>query len=426
MARVSERDFDVVVFGATGVTGRLVAAHLAEQSARTGARWAAAARDPAKLERVLAEHGVEDAPTIVADLGDAGSLDAMASRAQVVLNLVGPYTTRGRPVIEACVGGGAHYLDLTGEIPFVKLISAEFDERAREAGIKLVQVCGFEALPPDLAVLLGGQTARERWGEELAEVDLEVGTTPPPGVPRPSDLLSGGTMQSMAEVAGSENAPVATDPAALIADPRRAERVRARSPISVAPRRNARGDVIAPLSPAAFINPAVIQRTAEILAAERGEAPGEPFRYREGVSIGGPAVTLPLRYAAAGAFSGVQAGFGALARARPGIRQRAAELMRFTFPSSGFGPAADRLEDWRWRMSVSARTKGGHELGIEVDADGHPGYLATARMLGEAGLLLAEPGATPERSGCLTPATALGADSIPRFERARVRFSVTG
>ena len=93
-------------------------------------------------------------------------------------------------------------------------------------------------------------------------------------------------------------------------------------------------------------------------------------------------------------------------------------------PGSGFGPSADRLEAWNWRMSIEGRTAGGHAVHVDVDADGHPGYLATARMLGEAGLLLAEPGATPERVGCLTPATALGPGSAPRFERARVRFSV--
>jgi short subunit dehydrogenase-like uncharacterized protein len=76
-------------------------------------------------------------------------------------------------------------------------------------------------------------------------------------------------------------------------------------------------------------------------------------------------------------------------------------------------------------MSVEAHTGGGNEVRVEVDAEGHPGYLATARMLGEAGLLLAEAGATPERAGCLTPATALGTGSAGRFERARVRFSVS-
>jgi short subunit dehydrogenase-like uncharacterized protein len=75
-------------------------------------------------------------------------------------------------------------------------------------------------------------------------------------------------------------------------------------------------------------------------------------------------------------------------------------------------------------MAIEGRTTGGNVVRATVDADGHPGYLATARMLGEAGLLLAEPGATPERSGCLTPATALGTQSAGRFERARVRFSV--
>jgi short subunit dehydrogenase-like uncharacterized protein len=75
-------------------------------------------------------------------------------------------------------------------------------------------------------------------------------------------------------------------------------------------------------------------------------------------------------------------------------------------------------------MSVVGRTVAGHEMKVEIDADGHPGYLATARMLGEAGLLLAELGLTPDRSGCLTPATALGTGCVERFERARVRFSV--
>ena len=77
-------------------------------------------------------------------------------------------------------------------------------------------------------------------------------------------------------------------------------------------------------------------------------------------------------------------------------------------------------------MSVEGRTARGQAVRVDVEADGHPGYLATARMLGEAGLLLAEPGATPERAGCLTPATALGTGSVERFERARVRFSVHG
>lgn len=413
----------MVVFGATGVTGRRVAAYLAQRAGETGARWAAAGRDAAKLRRVLDEAGAAPPETIVADVGDPDSLAALASRARVVLNLVGPYTLHGRPVIEACVAGGAHYVDLSGEIPFVRRTIDAFDARAAQAQVKLVQVCGFESLPPDLAVLLAAETARDGFGEGLAEADVEVSVEGPPGLPRPSDALSGGTLQSMAAIAGGDGASAFTDPAALITDVAIAEDVRRRSPISVAPRRGADGAVIAPMAPAAFINPAVIQRTAALLSAESG-TPAAPFRYREGIALRGASPSLPLRYAAAGALSGTQAALTAITRAGPSTRRRVAGALRAVLPSSGYGPSANRLEGWRWRMSVTARTTGGAAVSVDVDADGHPGYLATARMLGEAGLLLAERGLTPERAGCLTPAAALGTACLERFERARMRFSV--
>ena len=368
--------------------------------------------------------GVSAPETVVADVGDPGSLAEMASRTKVVLNLCGPYTLHGRPVIKACVENGAHYVDLTGEIPFVREMIDEFDARALEAGVKVVQVCGFEALPPDLSVLLAAETARERWNEGLADADLRVSVKGPPGLPRPSDLLSGGTMQSLAAAASADNAADVADPAALITDPALAEAVRQRSPIKVAPRR-AGNAVIAPMAPAAFINPAVIQRTAALVA---GDSDGrvEPFRYREGVAMGGSPATLPLRYAAAGMLSGTQAAVLAAAKARPSTRQRVGSTLSRILPSSGFGPSGDRLEEWKWRMSLDARTVGGRDVRVAIDADGQPGYLTTARMLGEVGLMLAEPGATPERSGHLTPAVALGSGSTERLKHARVRFSVDG
>jgi short subunit dehydrogenase-like uncharacterized protein len=161
----------------------------------------------------------------------------------------------------------------------------------------------------------------------------------------------------------------------------------------------------------------VIQRTAALTEAE-------PFRYREGIALRGGTATLPLRYAMAGALSGIQAGVAAASRASPSVRQRVGGALERILPSSGFGPSGERLEGWTWRMAVEGRTSGGHEVRVDIDAEGHPGYLATARMLGEAGLLLGEAGATPDRAGCLTPATALGAASAPRFDRALVRFSV--
>jgi short subunit dehydrogenase-like uncharacterized protein len=422
VSAMAGRDLDVIVFGATGVTGRRVAAYLAERAGETGLRWAAAARDAAKATRVLGEIGVSAPETIVADVADAGSLAAMAARTRVVLDLAGPYTLFGRPVIEACVAQGAHYADLTGEMPFVRGIVEDFHGPASRAGVKIVQVCGFEALPPDMLAALAEERAREQSGEALASVDIEVAFMPPPGLPRLSDGISGGTFQSLTAVAASDDAAVITDPALLITDPAVAAAVRRVSPIELGPRRGADGAVVAPMSPAPFINPAVIHRAAALRAAADGRV-SEPFRYREGMALGGRPGSAPARWAVAGALSGAQLGLRAVARARPALRRPIAGALARVGPGSGFGPTSARLEGWRWTMAAYARTSGGRELEVRLEADGHPGYLATARMLGEAGMLLAEDAATPPGAGCLTPATALGTGSAGRFARAGLRFS---
>jgi short subunit dehydrogenase-like uncharacterized protein len=168
----------------------------------------------------------------------------------------------------------------------------------------------------------------------------------------------------------------------------------------------------------------VIHRTAALMAAEEGEDVA-PFRYREGMALRGSAASLPLRFAAAGAMAVPQAVMRSVTRTRPAVRRRVGAVMASTLPSSGWGPTSDRLGGWEWQMLVDARTGGGHEIRVDVTSEGHVGFLATARIIGEAGLLLAEGGATPHRAGCLTPATALGTESAAAFERARLRFKVS-
>lgn len=417
---MTDRELSVVVLGATGVTGRRVAGYLAERAREDGFAWAAAARDPAKLERVMAGVGAGGCPAIAADTGDERSLRALAARTRAVVNLVGPYTRHARPVVEACIGNGTHYLDLTGEIPFVRTVIRDFDAAARAAGVAVVQVCGFEALPPDLAVLAATEAARRSWDEDLVAVDLEARVKPPPGLPRPTDGVSGGTSQSMVAVTADPDSAVAADPAALVDDAARAARVREASPIDTGVRRGAGGSVIAPMAPAAFINPAVIQRTAELAGA--GEPP--PFRYREGVALDGGIASLPARLAVAGALAATQAGMRRTLLAGPATRQRVSSVLGRVLPKSGFGPSPERLEGWRWSMRVTAATSGEHRVEVEVDADGHPGYLTTARILGEAGLILSERAPASGSFGCLTPAIALGTASMARFERAGLRFSM--
>lgn len=421
---MNDRDLSVVVFGATGVTGRHVAAYLARRAAEDGFGWAAAGRDPEKVERVLAEIGVEAPPTIAADAGDPASLEAMASRARVVLHLAGPYTLHGEPVLRSCLLAGAHYMDLTGETAWVRRMLDTYGQQAETAGVKVVNTSGFEALPVDLAVLLAAETARQRWGERPAAVDVDVTIAQPPGRHGLADAVSGGTLQSAAEMIADKDAAALADPAALIADPEAARRVRAVSPFALAPRFGAAGEVIGPMMPGPFINPTVIHRTAALLAAEEGR-PFEPFRYREGMVVPGGPATWPLRYAFAGASAGFQAGFRALTRAPQPLRSRVAAMMRRALPGSGFGPAGEELGDWGWRLAVNLTTSGERRVRVDLDADGHPGYLTTATMLGEAGLLLAEEGATPARGGFLTPAMALGTERLDRFERAGMRLRVS-
>ena len=414
---MSAKDLDVVVFGATGVTGRRAARHLASCGTE---RWAAAARDRARTERVLAEEGVGAPEIIEADVMRPESLDAIVARARVVLNFVGPYARYAEPVIRACVAGGAHYADLSGEMPFLRRTIDDFQAPAAAAGVKVVQPCGFESLPPDLAVRLAAETARARLGEPLESVELEVRLRPPPGLPRPSDGISGGTFGSMVMALEEGDPQMILDPAALIDDPQRAQAVRARSPISLAPRRGTEESVLAPMTPVAYINPAVIQRAAAL-----AEPDAPPPCYREGVALGGSAATLPLRWAAAGALAGVQVALRAGLKASWSQRRRIARLLGAVTPPAGYGPQQHRLEGWTWSMLVLARTARGRTVDVSVDASGHPGYLTTARMLAEAGLLMAEEGATPALAGCLPPALALGTASLPRFERAGMSFSVS-
>ena len=227
------RDLDLIVFGATGFTGRHVAAYLSARASEAGLTWAAAARDGERAARALEQVDAQPDELISADVGDPASLAAMAARGRFVLDLVGPYALYGRPVIEACIEQGTGYLDLTGEIPFVREILIDLDAHARAAGVKIIQVSGFEALPADLLVRMAAEIAAERHGEPLAAADLAVTTRMPPGIPRLSDGVSGGTFQSVVALTGLDDAASVTDSAALIDDPALAERVRAISPLSL-------------------------------------------------------------------------------------------------------------------------------------------------------------------------------------------------
>ena len=202
---------------------------------------------------------------------------------------------------------------------------------------------------------------------------------------------------------------IIAEPGALLADDGRRALVNRISPIRLRPCRRTVG-ALAPLPPA-FINPAIIHRTAALTAPA-----GDSFAYRERVVVPNLAVAGGIALA----LGAIRAG----ARARPAARRAGASVLEALFAPLGRGPADDRLAGWTWAMRVVATTTSGRTVEVDVAGDGHPGYLSTASIFGEAGLALAEGVGTPDAAGCLTPAAALGAGSAPRFARAGVHFAV--
>src|SRR6478609_5328833 len=187
-ARNADRDFDLVLFGATGFTGQLTAEYLARH-APDGMRWALAGRSPEKLAKVRS-HLATISPVLGelellhADVGDPTSLADVAGRARVVITTVGPYVAYGEPLVAACAEAGTDYVDLTGEPEFVDRMYLAHHETAVRTGARIVHACGFDSVPHDLGVFYTLQQFHAR------------GPVAVRGVVRASATFSGGTFHS--------------------------------------------------------------------------------------------------------------------------------------------------------------------------------------------------------------------------------------
>src|SRR3954447_7056320 len=207
------RELDIVVFGATGFVGRLVARYLAEH-APDGTRIALAGRSHEKLTRTRAglPAAAEGWELLTADSGDRASLDAMARRARVIATTVGPYHRAGLPLVEACAGAGTHYADLTGEVLFVHE-ALRHHAAAIASGARIVVSTGFDSIPSDLGVLLLHRAASADGDGRLGETTLVV--------TKLRGSVSGGTVASLKgqvdEIRSSSAARrLARDPYALV------------------------------------------------------------------------------------------------------------------------------------------------------------------------------------------------------------------
>ena len=186
----SARELDVVVFGATGFVGRLVAAYLADH-APDGVRVGLAGRSREKLAAVRSNLGAKAAswPLIVADAGDPVLLTQLARQTRVVATTVGPYRREGMPLVIACTAAGTHYADLTGEVAFMRESIDTCNDIAVRNGVRIVHACGFDSIPSDLGVLLLHDAAQTDGAGDLEDTTLVVRTL--------KGSLSGGTIDSM-------------------------------------------------------------------------------------------------------------------------------------------------------------------------------------------------------------------------------------
>ncbi|MGY1727038.1 saccharopine dehydrogenase family protein [Geodermatophilus sp. SYSU D01062] len=402
-----EREHDVVLFGATGFVGRLVAAYLAE-AAPPDLRVALAGRSREKLTAAAADlpEPARHWPLLEADSGDPASLTRMAEGTRVLVTTVGPYHRYGLPVVEACARAGTHYADLTGEVLFVREAIDRCDAVARETGARLVHAAGYDSIPSDLSVFLLAERARADGAGGLTDVRL-VATV--------RGGFSGGTVDSMraqVEAMATDRAvrKVIGDPYALSPD-RAAEPDTRQPPDAVPPALAAEGRWTAPFVMAPF-NTRIVRRSNAL----QDWAYGRGLRYGESMSTGRG---IPGALAAAGVTTGLAAALGAIAF--PPTRA----LLDRVLPAPGSGPSEAVQEKGFFRMVVDADTESGRRYRATVAGQGDPGYKATSVMLGEVGLALAlDEERLPDRAGSLTPATALDGVLVERLRAAGHTYEV--
>ncbi len=404
----AQRTYDLVLWGATGYTGRLVADYLASSPRAAGLRWAIAGRDRAKLERVRGElaaaaPALASLPVLVGDARDTASLDAICAQAKVVCTTVGPYAQYGSELVGACVRAGTHYCDLTGEPHWIRQMIDAHHDAARASGARIVHTCGFDSIPSDLGVHMMHHAMRER-GARLARVDAFYGES--------KGKLSGGTFASMLGVIDAARADkqvrrVLGDPYGLNPAGARGFDGPDQKGVKWEPRLKA---WTAPFVMAS-INTRVVRRSNALL----DHAYGESFRYTEQMSFPGTARGLALAGGVAAAVAGV-----VVASQVPALRKRLEAKM----PKPGEGPTAAEREAGYFVVRLFAEGEGGMpRLLGKVEDRFDPGYGSTARMLSEAALCLAQdpldgPG------GVLTPASAMGVRLIERLRAIGMTWSV--
>ena len=386
----AQRPFDIVVYGATGYTGRLVAEYLAHHHAGSGIKWAMAGRSKAKLVEVRDLIGAPaDTPLIEANSDDPVSMAALANSARVILTTVGPYQLYGEPLVKACVEAGTDYADLCGEPGWMREMIDRYGEAAKTSGARIAFSSGFDSIPFDLGVLMLQKEAVKRFGKPAPRVKGRVRSM--------QGTFSGGTAASLTETmkAVAKNPkliPILQSPFGLtpgFEGPKQ--------PMGLVPEyEESVGKWAAPFI-MATINTKNVHRTNLLL----GHPYGEDFRYDE------------MMLTSAGE-----------------LGQKAAhavgEMLKNPFgakpPKPGEGPSAAEREAGHYDVLFIGEYPDGKVLRYGVKGRYDPGYGSTSRMLAETGIALLD---CQAGGGVSTPGALLGEALVERLvEHAEISFAV--
>jgi len=404
---LAARRHDLILFGATGFTGRLVAEHLARHAAGTSLAWALAGRSAARLEKVRAELTAIDAacaelPIVVVDAHDPATLAKVVAETRVVCTTVGPYAQHGAELVAACARAGTHYCDLTGEVPFIRASIDANHEEARRTGARIVHCCGFDSIPSDLGTLFLQDALIERVGAPAKAVTALFGES--------SGAFSGGTVASLLGVidAAAKDRGVRR----LLGDPHGLDP--AGGPRSAAKDARAPGwDKVLGKPTAPFVMAAINTRVVRRSHALLGYPWGDDFLYDERMSLPRSAAGVP----AAIAITGAVVGFVAATQV-PFLRAQLEKRL----PQPGEGPSADARARGHYVVRLHGEA-GGLRLIATMSDQADPGYSGTAKLLGEAARCLAEDELQTE-PGVTTPAAAMGRALIDRLIATGIRFDI--
>jgi short subunit dehydrogenase-like uncharacterized protein len=393
---MNDREFDLILLGATGFTGSLVARHLHDTYGDT-LNWAMAGRNLAKLQHVQSELNCS-VPLIETDSADVMAMNTLVARTKVVCTTVGPYALYGTPLVAACAAAGTHYCDLTGEVQWMAQTINHFEQLTQESGARIVHTCGFDSIPSDLGVLYTQQRMQAHHQCYADTIKARVG--------RFSGSASGGTIASMMVM--MEQMGKDAGIAELMANPYSLNPQGEQSGPDGLDENQAIYDTDFEQWTSPFVMAAVNARVVRRSNALQGFPYGRQFSYDErqltGVDKAGQRKAKNIAFGSR---------VGPAVMSFGPIRKLASRFL----PKPGEGPSPEAQLNGHFELFFHAASTGNSKaVRTRVSGDRDPGYGATSRMLGEAAVCLAQDDLTCP-GGIYTPATAMGEKLIERLQR---------